>query len=166
MAEANTHEHLYEILKDFRTAMLVTRDDDGKMHGRPMAVAELNKDGQTYFATDAHSAKTAEAMADPNVVITFQSSSEFASLTGTLAVIRDRALIDRLWSDTWRVWFPDGKDDPNLVLLSVTPSEAEYWDNSGSEGLKYAFEAVTAYFKGRRPETDTSQNAKVKLRGV
>ncbi len=72
-------------------------------------------------------------------------------------------MIDRLWSEPWRVWFPDGKDDPNLVLLKVEPTGGEYWDNSGLEGMKYVFEGLKAVLKGERPETDATQHAKVAM---
>ena len=48
MAETNTHEHLYDLVKDFDTAMLVTKDAGGKMHARPMSVAELRPDADAY----------------------------------------------------------------------------------------------------------------------
>ena len=50
------------------------------------------------------------------------------SLTGTARVNRDRDMIDALWSDAAKAFFPKGKDDPNLVLLEVTLRSAEYWD--------------------------------------
>jgi general stress protein 26 len=36
-----------------------------------------------------------------------------------------------------RAYFPNGKDDPELVLLQVQAEEGEYWDNQGAQGLKY-----------------------------
>ena len=158
----NTQKHLYDIVKDFQTAMLVTRAGQD-LHARPMAIAELKPDADAYFMTRIEAPKVAEVTADPNVLLTFQSSSEYASMRGTVSVVRDRALIDRLWSDTWKVWFPKGKDDPALCVLKFTGRDAEYWDNSGLEGLKYVFEGVKALFKGRTPEIDQSIHAKVKL---
>ena len=51
MGDTNTHEHLYDLVKDFDTAMLVTKDAGGKLHARPMSVAELRADADAYFAT-------------------------------------------------------------------------------------------------------------------
>ena len=34
-------DRLYDIIKDFDNAMLVTRLGDGRSHARPMAVAEI-----------------------------------------------------------------------------------------------------------------------------
>lgn len=157
-------EHLYELLKDFSTAMLASRTLDNSLHARPMAVAELRPDAEAYFVTDARSPKVAEIEAHPDVLVTFQSSSEFATLYGTASVVRNRAEVDRLWKEPWRVWFPEGKDDPNLVLINVKPRSGEFWDNSGAEGVKYLFEGLKAYLKGERPKPDDTLSAKVTLR--
>jgi len=158
----DTQKHLYDIIKDFRTAMLVTRSGDG-IHARPMHVAELKPDADAYSVAKIESPKVNEIESDPRVLITFQSGSEFAAIEGTASVVRDRALIDRMWSDAWKVWFPKGKDDPSICLLKVAATEGEYWDNSGLEGFKYLFEGVKAIFKGRTPQVDQSQHAKVRL---
>jgi general stress protein 26 len=159
----DTEKHLYELIKDFRTAMVVTHAQDGSCHARPMAVAEIKPGADAHFATTIDSPKIAEIEADSRILITFQSSSEFATLEGTATIVRDRILIDRLWSEAWRVWYPKGKDDPSLRLLKVSVEQGEYWDGSGIEGIKYMFEGMKAIFQGRRPEMDSSQHSKVKL---
>jgi general stress protein 26 len=157
-------KHLYDLLSSFSTAMLVSQAGDSGLHARPMAVAELKPTAEAYFATDRRSPKIAEIARDPNVLVTFQSSSEYASVAGTASVVDDSALIDRLWSETWRVWFPEGKTDPNLVLLKFEPAAGEYWDNSGLEGVKYLFKGLKAVLQGERPEHDSDQHAKVVIR--
>jgi general stress protein 26 len=159
----DTREHLHDLIKDFRTAMLITRAVDGGTHVRPMAVAKLQPDEELYFATGLSTPKVSEITETSSVVVTFQSSSEFAALYGMARLVKDRAIIDQLWSEAWRVWFPGGKDDPNLALLAVTPKTAEYWDNSGAEGFKYLFEGLKAVWQKRTPDTDDAQHAKVSL---
>jgi len=159
----DTREHLHDLIKDFRTAMLTTRTPDGGVHIRPMAVAKLGRDEELYFATGLTSPKVDEIAKNNQISISFQSSSEFAALYGTAHVLKDRALIDELWSEAWRVWFPGGKDDPNLCLLAVTPTSAEYWDSSGAEGFKYLYEGLKAVFQKRTPDHDEAQHAKVSL---
>jgi general stress protein 26 len=94
-----------------------------------------------------------------------QDRRRFVSLSGTARIVRDRALIARLWKSSWKVWFPKGKDDPALCLLRVDPTEAAYWDMSGSAGVRYVFEMAKAYVTGRRPPSDDDQRhtARVKL---
>lgn len=146
----SAQEHLYDLLKDFDTAMMVTHSGQD-MHARPMAVAQLQPDADVYFATSADSPKVGEIAADPNVTVVFQSPTQFAAVQGTAAVVRDQALIDKLWSESWRLWFPDGKGDPSLCLIKVDAKAGEYWDRSGIKGLKYLFEGLKAISQGRTP---------------
>ncbi len=154
---------LKDLLKGFDTAMLVTRGANGRVHARPMGVAEINDAGDLYFVTAAGSAKVNEIEKDSDVTLIFQGRLTFVSLSGTAEVVTDQALIDKLWTEAWRVWFPKGKSDPALRLLQVVPDEAEYWDSSGLEGISYAFEAAKAYIKGERPVTTQEQHGKVAL---
>jgi general stress protein 26 len=159
----DTQKQLYDLIKDFKTAMLVTHGGGGSLHARPMAVAELKPDADMFFATGLGSPKLGEIQGNADVLVTFQGRSEYATISGTATTVRDKATIDRLWSEAWRAWFPNGKDDPSLCLLKVSAAHAEYWDNSGLEGIKYAFEGLTAIFQGRKPKSDETQHAKVTL---
>ena len=150
------------LLEDFDNTMLVTHAD-GRLHARPMRVVERSAGGSLYLVSGADSGKVAEIEANAAVTLTFQDARQFLVLSGGARPTRDRALIERLWSDAWRVWFPQGKEDPNICLIQVEPTEAEYWDNRGARGLKYAFQAARAYATGHTPRPDPDQHGKVRL---
>ena len=80
--------------------------------------------------------------------------------------MRDRDHVRRLWKDAYKVYFK-GEDDPNIVLLRFTPEAAEYWDNSGFEGLKFALRFAKAYVTGSELQDeqrdDVKAHAKVAL---
>ncbi len=160
---SNSRENLHEILKNFDTAMMIVRAPDGHIHGRPMAIALLQANAETYFVTSTNSPKIAAIETDPIITLTFQSSSQFATLSGRATVVHDRPMIDDLWKEAWKLWFPEGKDDPTICLIHFSPQDGEYWNNAGAQGLKYAFEAVKAYVKGETPKSDQGQHAKVEL---
>ena len=43
-------------------------------------------------------------------------------------------------------WFPEGKDDPNISVIKITPGDAYYWDTINGKMitlLKIAKGAVT-----------------------
>jgi general stress protein 26 len=164
MSETDPQKHLYELLKDFSNAMLVSRDANGHLHARPMAIADLRPDADAYFATSINTPKVAEVQNAPDVLVSFQSATQFASVRGTATIVRDRQVIDRLWSEEWRVWFPEGKDAPDLCLIKVDAQEGEFWDNSGQHGLKYVFEGLKAVIKGEKLENDKGgAHAKIRL---
>ena len=49
------------------------------------------------------------------------------------------------------MWFPEGKDDPNIALLRVKIEKAEYWD-SPSSPISYALNFVSALVTGDEPD--------------
>lgn len=159
----NTHEKLIDLVQDFDTAMLITKTDDGGLDARPMAIAEATDDGQLWFVTNRNSGKIAELMLDRDVAVTMQGSNKFVTLSGQCRVTDDRAKLEQLWKEAWKVWFPEGKNDPNITLLRVDPERGEYWDNSGFTGINYLLRAGKAYVQGERAETDKHINATVSL---
>jgi general stress protein 26 len=157
-------KHFQEILESFSTAMFTTLGGDGIPRARPMQIAEVSSDQQVWFFTRLSSEKIDEIQADPTVCVTMQGGGKFLSLSGTASVVRDQDHIDRLWSEPYKVWFPEGKNSPNVTLLSVEPTSGEYWDTSGLTGLRYFYEAGKAYFQGSEIDTEgLDVNAKVKL---
>jgi general stress protein 26 len=157
-------EHLVQVLKDFDSAILITRTEDGALRGRPMALAEVEAGGDVFFASSLNNETVREIEGDPRVAVTVQGKLKFASVSGRAHVMRDRALIKKLWREGWKLWFPDGPDDPNLCLIKFDADEGEYWDTSGTRGIKFALRAAGAYARGERPDArEGSENAKVKL---
>ncbi|HEX4509129.1 MAG TPA: pyridoxamine 5'-phosphate oxidase family protein [Burkholderiaceae bacterium] len=168
ISDAEKRERLWKLIAEFDTAMLVTRGPDGGLRSRPLAIAKKGQelgDDALYFSTSIESGKVADLKADEQVNVSMQETRRFVSLTGTARVTRDRALIDKLWAEGWKIWFPNGKDDPSLSILMVEPHEASYWDISGGTGLKYLFESAKAYVSGTRPPSDDDERhtAHVKL---
>lgn len=156
-------QKLQDLLERFSQAMLVTRTETGDLRARPMALAEVDEGGDLWFATALDSPKIEEIHANRNVCVTFQDKSHYLSVSGLARCVRDRDRIDELWQELWRVWYPQGKDDPSLTLLVVEAHTAEYWDNSSIEGLKYLFKAGKALLKGTRVEVDPDQHHRVAL---
>jgi general stress protein 26 len=165
LSDSEQREKLSELISNFSTAMLVTRTADGGMRARPLSIADKRDDGELYFSTAIDSPKVHELEADQHVNVVMQDARKFVSVSGLARVVRDRALIDELWSEAWKVWFPKGKDDPKLCLLVIDPTEASYWDMSGTEGIRYVFEMAKAYVTGSRPPSDDDERhtGRVKL---
>jgi len=161
----DTRKHLLELVRDFDTAMLVTRGSDGALRGRPLSVAKESEDGRLFFAIRVESLHVHELAGDPHVAVLFQDEQRHVSLSGTARLRRDRDLIEELWSDAWKLWFPHGLDDPNLAIVEVRPTTGEYWDRTGLEGMRYLFAAMKAFATGGKPPDgdDERRNAKVPL---
>ena len=157
-------EHLVSVLKDFDTAMLVTRTDTGAVRGRPMHLVQVQDDGTVLFVTSRAGGAVKEVSRSPEVAVTVQGKTKFASLSGRAKADTDRARIAELWQESWKVWFPKGKDDPDILLLEFDAAEGEYWDNAGVKGIEFVIRATKAYLGGEKLEsTSDQQHAKVPL---
>ncbi len=164
MNEIDTKTKLVEVLKTFDDLMVATIAENGTIHARPMAVAEVDADGNIWFATMEHSEKTDEAQLDGRVLVTGQSKGAYVSVSGHVDVLRDRERIEALWKDSWKAWFPEGKDAPDLVLMRIRPEIGEYWDQRGAQGVRFLFEAARAVVQGDRARpTGPKQHAKVPM---
>lgn len=159
ISDAEKRYRLKKLVSDFDTAMLVTHLTDGSLRSRPLAIAEQGEDGSLFFAISVESAKVQEIAGDSHVNLAMQDKRRFVSVTGRARVVDDRGLVEQLWKEAWKVWFPRGKKEPSLRILVVEPTEASYWDASGIEGLKYLFESAKAYVTGTPVAADEQQVA-------
>src|SRR5690242_15343978 len=123
-------QKFHDLLVKFETAMLVTHTEDGNLRGRPMAIAAADDDCRIWFFSLHHEiGKVHEIEANPHVAVTCQKDHNlYLSITGDAILSRDKAKISQLWKESYKTWFPKGKDDPDLILIGVQPHEGEYWD--------------------------------------
>jgi general stress protein 26 len=119
------------LLQDERIGMFTTTAPDGTLTSRPMALQEVEFDGDLWFFAARDSRKVAHVTADPQVNVATIGSSSWVSLTGAAVVVDDLAKKRELWSSVVEAWFPDGPEDPGVVLIRVAATSAEYWDSPG-----------------------------------
>jgi len=119
------------LLKDERIGLFTTIAPDGTLISRPMAMQEVEFDGDLWFFAERSSRKVAHITANPQVNVSTSGSSSWVSLTGHAVVIDDLEKKRQLWNTVVEAWFPDGPEDPDVVLLRVEAASAEYWDSPG-----------------------------------
>lgn len=120
-----------ELMKGIRTAMLTTVDDDGHLVSRPMAVQEVEFDGDLWFFSGADARKVDQIRHGARVNVAFASGSSWVSIAGNAEVLRDVAKAKELWNSFVEAWFPNGPEHPDVVLVKVHADTAEYWDSPG-----------------------------------
>ena len=156
-------EKLRELIKDIDFCMLTTLDEAGDPHSRPMSSnGDIDPNGDLWFFTNASSPKVTEVARSPKVNVSFADPDKqrYVSVTGVAQLVRDRAKIDELWRPQFKIWFPEGKDDPEIALLRVSLEKGEYWDSPGST-IGYALSFVSSLITGKQP--DLGENKKVEL---
>jgi len=144
---------LHDLLSNFATAMLITRNAEDLLHARPMELVKVDESGTIWFLSPDDSGKVHEIDHDTRVDLIFQKEHTlYVAVEGIASISRDRQKIAELWKEPFRVWFPGGKEDPTISLIAVEPRRAEYWDSKGWNKVSYLFKAAQAYASGKTPE--------------
>lgn len=132
-------QEVVDLVDEIRFAMLTTEEADGALRSRPMATLRMEiTDGGAgaylWFFTAWSSPKVEETRQHHQINLSYARTDkqDYLSISGTGEVVRDEEKMRALWTPWIKPWFPGGLDDPDLVLLKVTVTSAEYWKAPGS----------------------------------
>lgn len=149
---------LGELIKPITVAMLTTLNSEGHMESRPMSPLEMDDSGGIWFLLDMRSG-LAEYLEVMNLAFADVAHSTFVSISGHGELHSERAVLERLWTETARPWFPDGLDSGHLAVLKFNPLSAEYWDSPNSKMVRMV--ALAASVAKRKPVGGMGDQAKV-----
>jgi len=144
--EAEIQRRFWKELKGERTIMLGL---PGVHDPQPMtALLEGDEGGPLWIFTARDNALVADLAGSGRALATFTGRKHdlFATLSGTLRLDNDRAVIERLWNPWVAAWFEGGKDDPRLALLRFDPDHGRIWLNATPLG------AAIEWLLGRDPK--------------
>ena len=145
--------HLLEMINDIKFAMLTTVDE-GNLRSRPMTNLQGDTfDGALWFFTHASAPKVDEVQKQQQVNISFADPDKqnYVSVSGNAEIVRDRAKAEELWTPAMKTWFRGGIDDPELAMLKVTVTQAEFWDSPSNKMVRafvFAKAAITGDYSG------------------
>lgn len=131
MSDSASISKVTDIINDSHIGMFTTLNEAGALVSRPLAVQDVQDDGDMWFFTSANSSQVAHVRANPAVNVSFGRRTEWVSVAGTADVVTDRQKIHDMWNQVVEAWFPDGPDTPEVVLLHVHSDSAEYWTSPG-----------------------------------
>ncbi len=127
-------QDMWNAMADSPFVMLGLMDDH--QHSAPMT-AQLDPDahGEFWFYTskDNRVAKGGPAMAQ----FVSKGHDLYACIAGTLVEETSEAVKDKYWSKQVEAWFPQGRQDPNLLMLRFDLSSAEIWESDLSIAGKF-----------------------------
>ena len=163
MSEQEHRETVKKLIKDARICMLTTMTADGRHVSRPMAVQDVEFDGDLWFFTYADSDLVEQVRAHPQVNVAFSDDDKHAwvSVAGAAEQLDDPARAKELWNPLLKAWFPDGLETPGLTLVKVHADTAEYWESAHSSRIVTMLGAVKAAVTGKTP--DAGENETVRL---
>jgi general stress protein 26 len=106
---------------------------------RPMSPQEVDYEGNLWFFSDVRSDKNREIAMDNAVQLFFAHppKSSYMVVNGEAEIIIDRNRTEELWSPAIKIWFSQGKDDPNISIIKVHTKSAYYWDGEGGTMVNF-----------------------------
>ncbi len=129
-----------KLVKDINICLFCTnlKNGDGATT-RPMAVQEVDEEGNLWFFSDKDSEKNDEIKEDNKVQLFFadNSKSTYLVLNGEAEIIIDYKKVEAMWSPLVKTWFKEGKDDPNISIIKVNSKSAYYWDTEGNKMINF-----------------------------
>ena len=114
------------------------KTDDGSTC-RPMSAIKVCEQGNIWFFSEKNSDKNKAIATDKDVQLFFShpGKSSYLVVNGEAEIILDKAKIEELWTPIAKIWFKEGKDDPNISIIKVKPSKAYYWDTDGNRMINF-----------------------------
>ena len=160
--DMQARDKVWDMIKDIRISLMVTRDKSGRLFARPMAAQEQDGDGRLWFFTERHSPKVEAILANSDILLSYSepAKNNYVSITGHAEIVHDRSKIKELWSEAMTTWFPQGAEDTDICLIRVTPDSAEYWD-APSSTFVYVYGYMKAKLTGEQP--DPGENRTVRM---
>ena len=151
-------------IKPVRFAMFTTVDQHGHLISQPMTNQEVDADGALWFFTNSNTDLWQNIASSPKVNVSFAEPDDslYVSISGVAERVVDRDRIDALWNPMVAAWFPNGKDDPHVVLVKVVSKTVQYWDSKENK-LTLMYEMAKAAITGKHPELDPADHGQIKL---
>jgi general stress protein 26 len=152
------HATLWDLIKDIKFGMLIHRHRDGSLQGHPLTTQNksLDEGAVLYFFISHKSGMASRLREDGNVNLSYADTSadNYVSVAGTASISDNQAKKEELFTPLAKAWFSGGASDPDLALLEVRISHAEYWNAKDSK-LTQLFKMAKSAITGERPQKMT-----------
>ena len=129
MEQQEAQIKLKELLKNAHTGTLATTEMNDTIVSRPMALQQVEFDGDLWFFTNRSSDKVHKLEHHEQVNVVFESNNTWVSVSGYAEMVEDRAKAEELWNPLVKAYHRDGLKDPELILIKVQANSSEYWDS-------------------------------------
>ena len=125
---AEAIKKLKELSESAKFCMFCTDLETLPITARPMGLRETDAEGNMWFLSSEESNKNFEIKEDNRVQLFFMnnSSSEYLSVYGKAFIYKDKNTIEEKWTPIANAWFEEGKEDPKVTVIRVTPDETYY----------------------------------------
>src|SRR5690606_12586114 len=139
LQQAEAITKMKDIAEKIGLCMFCTEIEGLPFQVRPMGTQKVDDDGNFWFLSGKTSHKNREIKDNDLVQLLYsdEGGATVLSVYGHATATQDRQKIDELWNPLVKTWFKEGKDDPNLTVIKVSPVEGYYWDTKNSKMVAF-----------------------------
>ncbi len=156
---AANKQKLYDLIDRIEVGMLTTHDGDN-LRSRPMYVTP-DPDGDSlwiFVHAEEHVVSEVSPAAPVNLAFSDRGNERYVSVSGIADIVSDTAQIETLWTPAVAAWYPQGRSDPNILLLRVRVTQGETWD-AEARSMRRLWRLTRARLTDETP--DITENRKV-----
>jgi len=122
--DKDTREAFWKAFAD--SPFIMMRLESSKEHAEPMT-AQLDRDAHHaiwfFLARDNRIAAGGAAMGQ----VATKGHDAFACISGNLVEETNAAIREKQWDKSVEAWFPNGKNDPSILMLRFDITDSEVW---------------------------------------
>lgn len=131
-----TKTEIIEFIKRQRTSIITSVDENGYPWTRALIQPRHIENNILYFATYSSSNKVRHYQHNNKASIYFfEKGKNFQGvmITGTMEVISDYKIKEKLWLPFYYKFYKKGMSDPEYCILKFTCEEAQWFSNFKTE---------------------------------
>lgn len=136
------HALLGRLIEPFTVAMCTRADAHGLLVSEPMTALEMDAAGALWFST-RKGLQLPGRVAPLNAGFADAAADVYVSVSGHGRIVADPRRMERLWTPFARPWSTDGSGSADLMLLCLSPVQADRWD-AAHHTMTRVFDAAPA----------------------
>lgn len=122
--DKETRETFWKAFAD--SPYIMMRLENSAEHGEPMT-AQLDRDAHHAIWFFMKRDNRIAAGGAANGQVQTKGHDVFASITGVLIEETDLSIREKQWDNMVEAWFPNGKNDPDVLMLRFDIADSELW---------------------------------------
>ena len=103
----------------------------------PHLVSYFAEHDRILFITNTHTDKIGQIRANPTAsVYLYDDGFSGMLLSGRIVEVNDAGTRDALWDDSWKMYYPDGRDGGDFSILEFIPESYKTYSGQNFEKTK------------------------------
>jgi general stress protein 26 len=162
VGDAGDASPLLSVLRTFRSGVVVATTDGARLVSTPVALADSSRDGRIWLLARP-GAERLNALLTRPVTVTLQAGEKYLAIAGSLRHVVSEAKLDEIWTESFRAWFPRGKQDLDLVLLQLRARQIEFWETGSLHPVRSWMNAARALLTPEEEAPETVDYGRITL---